>query len=166
MKVNVLSGDENSQKLLLQACVPFMDLKDNARFFYREDPTQNPYKLRTGKEDEYYQRKINEDRVRNIKKYIRTAILKDYRKQNVAVIFPTAMLLAFTIDDTSFSIGDTPDLVMPQDFYIVDGQHRLYSMIKLYEDVSGFMKTEEDIIVKEYLEKFRFNCTIMMNFDT
>ena len=29
MKVNVLSGDENSQKLLLQACVPFMDLKDN-----------------------------------------------------------------------------------------------------------------------------------------
>lgn len=33
MKVNVLSGDENSQKLLLQACVPFMDLKDNARFF-------------------------------------------------------------------------------------------------------------------------------------
>ena len=51
MKVNVLSGDENSQKLLLQACAPFMDLKDNARFFYREDPTQNPYKLRTGKED-------------------------------------------------------------------------------------------------------------------
>lgn len=43
MKVNVLSGDENSQKLLLQACVPFMDLKDNARFFYREDPSQNPY---------------------------------------------------------------------------------------------------------------------------
>jgi len=166
MKVNVLSGDENSQKLLLQACVPFMDLKDNARFFYREDPSQNPYKLRTGKEDEYYQRKIDENRVRNIKKYIRTAILKDYRKQNVAVIFPTAMLLAFTIDDTSFSIGDIPDLVMPQDFYIVDGQHRLYSMIKLYEDVSGFMKTEEDIIVKEYLEKFRFNCTIMMNFDT
>ena len=34
MKVNVLSGDENlSKKLLLQACVPFMDLKDNARFF-------------------------------------------------------------------------------------------------------------------------------------
>lgn len=32
MKVNVLSGDERSQKLLLQACVPFMDLKDNAHF--------------------------------------------------------------------------------------------------------------------------------------
>lgn len=77
MKVNVLSGDENSQKLLLQACVPFMDLKDNARFFYREDPSQNPYKLRTGKEDEYYQRKIDENRVRNIKstfvlQYLRT----------------------------------------------------------------------------------------------
>lgn len=87
MKVNVLSGDENSQKLLLQACVPFMDLKDNARFFYREDPTQNPYKLRTGKEDEYYQRKIDENRVRNIKKYIRTAILKDYRKKTLQSSF-------------------------------------------------------------------------------
>lgn len=105
MKVNVLSGDEKSQKLLLQACVPFMDLKDNARFFYREDPAQSPYKIYTGKEQEYYQRKIDENRVKAIKKYISNAILNDYLKQNVAVIFPTAMLLAFTADDTKFIIG-------------------------------------------------------------
>lgn len=166
MKVNVLSGDEKSQKLLLQACVPFMDLKDNARFFYREDPTQNPYKQHTGKDEEYYQRKIDENRVKSIKKYISTSILNDYRQQKVAVIFPTAMLLAFTIDDTQFRIGDVSELAMPQDFYIVDGQHRLYSMMELYKDVSEVLLSPEDKIIKEYLEKYRFNCTIMMNFDT
>lgn len=166
MKVNVLSGDEKSQKLLLQACVPFIDLKDNARFFYREDPAQSPYKQRSGKEDEYYQRRIDQNRVKSIKKYISTAILNDYRQQKVAVIFPTAMLLAFTIDDTKFQTGDIPELSMPQDFYIVDGQHRLYSMMELYKDVSGVLPSNEDKIIKEYLERFRFNCTIMMNFDT
>lgn len=166
MKVNVLSGEEKSQKLLLQACVPFMDLKDNARFFYREDPSQSPYKLRTGKEDEYYQRRIDKNRIKSIKKFISTAILNDYRHQKVAVIFPTAMLLAFTIDDTNFQVGEISELAMPQDFYIVDGQHRLYSMMELYKDVSGILPSTEDKIVKEYLEKYRFNCTIMMNFDT
>ena len=166
MKVNVLSGDVKSQKLMLQACVPFIDLKDNARFFYREDPAQNPYNAITGKATEYYQRKIDENRVKSIKRYIKTAILNDYRKQKVAVIFPTAMLLAFTIDDTSFVIGDMPELVMPQDFYIVDGQHRLYSMMELYRDVSSIFSSEENKIIKEYLENYRFNCTIMMNFDT
>lgn len=166
LKVNVLSGDEKSQKLMLQACVPFVDLKDNARFFYREDPAQSPYKHRLDKEDEYYQRKIDENRVKSIKKYISTSILDDYRQQKVAVIFPTAMLLAFTIDDTQFQIGDVSELAMPQDFYIVDGQHRLYSMMELYNDVSGVLPSHEDKIIKEYLEKYRFNCTIMMNFDT
>lgn len=166
MNVNVLSGDEKSQKLLLQACIPFVDLKDNARFFYREDPAQSPYKLRTGKEDEYYQRKIDVNRVKSIKKYIRTSILNDYNRQKVAVIFPTAMLLAFTIDDTNFQIGDMPELAMPQDFYIVDGQHRLYSMMELYKDVAGILPSVEDKVIKEYLDKYRFNCTIMMNFDT
>lgn len=166
MKANVLSGDEKSQKLLLQACIPFVDLKDNARFFYREDPAQNPYKPKTGKEDEYYQRKIDENRVKNIKKYIGNAILNDYKRQKIAVIFPTAMLLAFTNDDTDYKIGECADLQMPQDFYIVDGQHRLYSMMQLYKDVTGMLLTDEDKIIKEYLEKYKFNCTIMMNFDT
>ena len=166
MNVNILSGDENSQKLMLQACVPFMDLKDNAKFFYRQDPSQNPYNTGNEDNDNSYQRRIDEKRVKEIKRYIKNAILTDYEQRKVAVIFPTAMLLAVTIDDTSFSVGGISQLTMPQDFYIVDGQHRLYSMISLYQDVTkGFFPTKEDSIVKEYLERYRFNCTIMLNFD-
>lgn len=166
MNVNILSGDEKSQKLMLQACVPFMDLKDNAKFFYRQDPSQNPYNTGNEDNDKSYQRRIDEKRVKEIKRYIKNAILTDFEQKKVAVIFPTAMLLAVTIDDTSFSVGDISELTMPQDFYIVDGQHRLYSMISLYHDVTeGFFPTKEDSIVKEYLERYRFNCTIMLNFD-
>lgn len=63
-------------------------------------------------------------------------------------------------------IGNTVELDMPQEFYIVDGQHRLYSMMELYKDVTGLLPSEEDAIIKAYLERYRFNCTIMMNFDT
>ena len=90
MKAFVLNGDENSQNLILQACIPFIDLKDKARFTFRGDPSANPYSIKTSNE-ENYQRQINQNRVKDIGKYLRMSILQNGRDNNVAVIFPTAM---------------------------------------------------------------------------
>ena len=169
MKAFVLNGDENSQKLILQACIPFIDLKDKARFTFRGDPSANPYSIKTSNE-ENYQRQINQNRVKDIGKYLRMSILQNGRDNNVAVIFPTAMLLAFNSDDlkdseTNFKIGHECNVDLPNNnVYIVDGQHRLYSMIELYRDVSSSVLSD-DLRIKKYLENYVYNCTLLMNFD-
>lgn len=169
MKAFVLNGDENSQKLILQACIPFTELKDKTRFTFRGDSSANPYSIETGNE-EYYQRQIKEDRVKDISKYLKRAILQNGRDNNVAVIFPTAMLLAFNSDDlkdseTDFKIGREYNIELPNNnVYIVDGQHRLYSMMELYKDVSS-SKLSDDLRIKNYLDNYVYNCTLLMNFD-
>ena len=40
----VLSGDVRSQKLVVQACIPFLDLSRHSVFSYMRDPNENPYK--------------------------------------------------------------------------------------------------------------------------
>lgn len=165
MRVYVLNGDNASQKLILQACIPFVDLKENARFFYRTP--SNPYSD-SGEEKvpEYYQRRLDDKRIEVIKKYLRSAILANNKAQKVSVIFPTAMLLAFMTDDTELEVGKDGEISLPQEFFIVDGQHRLKAMMDLYEEVSNrFVATENDETVKAYLEAYKFNCTIMLNFD-
>lgn len=161
----VLNGDEQSQKLIIQACVPFRELMQKAHFAYRKYPSDNPYNFDAFEDNnKSYQRNINQERVKEIVKYLKSSILQSYKKNSVAVIFPTAMLLAFNADDTNYRVGMSCDLVLPYDVYIVDGQHRLYSMITLYKEVSeSFLN--EDSIIKEYLEHYAFNCTLMMNFD-
>ncbi len=43
MKAFVLNGDVNSQKLVIQANIPFLELYRKARFTQMEDPTNDPY---------------------------------------------------------------------------------------------------------------------------
>ena len=80
------------------------------------------------------------------------------------------MLLAAN-SERELRIGDMYDLDEIFDtnepFYIVDGQHRLYSMRSLYEDVmqKDMFNEEDDEIVLRYLRNYRFNCTILLNFD-
>ena len=172
MKVYVLSGDVDSQKLILQANIPFMELYKRAIFSYMSDPTDDPY-LEEDKtpRNEFYQRRVDEHRVKEIKKYIRSSILSQKDGQRVAVIFPTAMLLAASsITDNALKMGDVYDMndVINEyeDFYIVDGQHRLFSMKALYDELKGglFTTTEDDYII-EYLESYKFNCSILLNYD-
>lgn len=170
--INVMGGNAETQKLILQACIPFKMLRENAKFFYRPDPNENPYNEKTSERvSEYYQRRIDFQRVKAIKKYLRKAILSEKNSGKVYAIFPTALLLAFYSDDTNYVIGHQDKLDMPQDFFIVDGQHRLFSMMELYKDVSMnglFSDTDfynENTIIKDYLDTYQFNCTIMLNFD-
>lgn len=171
MKAFVLNGDERSQKLTLQANIPFVELYKKARFSYMTDPATNPYEGDVDlPRNEFYQRRIDEGRVSSIKNFIRNAILGEKANKQVAVLFPTAMLLAAN-SERELRIGDMYDLndIFDTDeaFYIVDGQHRLYSMRSLYEDVmqKDMFNEEDDEMVLRYLRNYRFNCTILLNFD-
>lgn len=165
MKAFILNGDEKSQKLIIQACIPFIELKEKVRFSFRNDPSEDPYLTNNSIKDNNYQRNINDNKIKEMVQFLKDAILQDYKKSQVAVIYPTAMLLAFNLEETAFNIGKWFDITLPKDdVYIVDGQHRLYSMISLYNEASSSF-LDDDIIIKKYLEKFTFNCTLLMNFD-
>lgn len=170
----VLSGDVRSQKLVVQACIPFLDLSRHSVFSYMRDPNENPYK--NDSEDDakeknnFYQRRIDTKRISKIKDFIRNSILDEVNGRRAVAVFPTAMILSYVDENTNYQVGDFVPLKFPYEVYIVDGQHRLYAMQELYKDVCGFTlfyteKDKENRIVKEYIENYKFNCTILLNFD-
>lgn len=164
IKLTKIGGESKVQKLILQANIPFIVLKDYARFTYMDDSANN----------NNYQRRIEERRIPEIKNFIRESILKEKNGNNIAVLFPTAMLLASRSENDTilekeeydwkdiFNDGTLPE------FMIVDGQHRLRAMIDLYESIRKMIpafQSEEDKYIKNYLDYYRFNCTLLVNFD-
>ena len=79
MKQNgfILRGDSASQKYIMQANLRLLDLLKYAEFTYMTDPSDNPYDFEDSiqNENEYYQRRVEETRVKEIHKYIRNSIL-------------------------------------------------------------------------------------------
>lgn len=170
----VLSGDVRSQKLVVQACIPFLDLSRHSVFSYMRDPNDNPYKKDeeddAEEKNKFYQRRIDTKRISKIKDFIRNSILDEVNGRRAVAVFPTAMILSYVDENSDYTIGDIVSLKMPYEVYIVDGQHRLFAMQGLYKDVYGLNlfdteKDKENRIVKEYIENYKFNCTILLNFD-
>lgn len=170
----VLSGDVRSQKLVLQACIPFLILSRHSVFSYMRDPNENPYKIDDGDDAEeknkVYQRRINTKRVSGIKKFIKSSILDEINGRRAVAVFPTAMILSYLDESSEYQVGETVSMKLPNEVYIVDGQHRLYAMQELYKDVCklSLFDTKEDKenrLVKNYIENYKFNCTILLNFD-
>lgn len=170
----VLSGDVRSQKLVVQACVPFLDLSRHSVFSYMRDPNENPY--RDSVEDDaeeknkFYQRRIDTKRIKKIIEFIKNSILDEVKGRRAVAVFPTAMILSYVDENSDYQVGNVVSLNMPHEVYIVDGQHRLFAMQELYKEVCGFIsfndeKEKENRIVKEYIENYKFNCTILLNFD-
>lgn len=171
-KINayVLNGDVASQKLVLQVNIPFVELRKYATFTFMQDPTEDPYNSNIDSRNEFYQRRTDDSRVREIKKYIETSIKRQLSGEFIATIFPTAVLLSTHIDDTSFELHKTypiqSDILFCNELYIVDGQHRLMAMRELYDEYSRMLfrsDGEEEIL--NYLNSYVYNCTLLLNFD-
>lgn len=166
----ILRGDNESQKFMMQANLRMVDLLKYAEFTYMTEPDDNPYDYNTDKRDkenEFYQRRIDKARVKEIVRYIKSAISSSSDVQRIA-LFPTTILLAAHWDGVDLSEGQTVDIEQFYDginsLYIVDGQHRLFSLKTLYDEVSHSLFKEENAI-KEYLDSYYMNCSILINFD-
>jgi len=170
MIVAVQHSHPASDKLVIQALVPFKLLYDKAIFTQKSieglqlDDTDQTEVV---KNTQYYQRKLNQERLKEIQKFIVDTILDEKDNNAVATLFPSSMILAVqkvelpqTKEYFDFEFDDTP-------IYIVDGQHRMMAMKLLYERMTRpeFIQDEDIQYIVHYLENYRFNATILVNYD-
>ena len=179
MKIDakVTGGDVESQKLILQANIPFFFLLDKVKFTHMKDDLDDPMTDNDDNSQDYYQRRVDRKRITAIKRHISDSILSQKNGKSVCVLVPTALLLAASSEDSTYTYQSNvniTDLLPYSDskFYIVDGQHRMQAMIELYKELSDsspsmFPATENSdlIYILNYLRKYEFNCSILLNFD-
>lgn len=159
-----------SDKLVIQALVPFKLLYEKAIFTQKSIEGIQPddaNQTEVVKNTQYYQRKLNQERLKEIQKFIVDTILDEKDNNAVATLFPSSMILAVqkvdlpqTKESFDFELDDTP-------IYIVDGQHRMMAMKMLYERITSPMLFQDEDIqyIRQYLENYRFNATILVNYD-
>ena len=167
MRGFIQSYNKESGKMVIQAVIPFVDICKKARFTFRVRPEDDPINTDSTVGTEMYQRQLSLDHVKDIKQYIRKTILQEVGKESVTALFPTAMLLAFDyeVEEGNKKCGDLIEFDLPENFYIVDGQHRLKAMQELYNDSDRLLKDSVDNDVISYLKSYFFSCSILVNYD-
>lgn len=160
----------NSDKMVLQALVPFVDLMKHALFTSKANPNEylaDKYDKLAEENLEYYQRRINSDRLKDIQKFIITAILEEQSNVSLATLFPSSMIIALSPDYYIPNEGESVSININKNVFIVDGQHRLMAMILLYKRLisDGTKKSSKTDYIIKYLKDYKFNCTILVNFD-
>lgn len=171
MKAFVQHYESDSDKMVLQSLVPFTEL--NAKALFTQKALSNEIEtdanlMGVDANAEYYQRRLDPRRLREIKKYIYNAILDERDKVAVSALFPTSMILAIELDTLPEVENNQVviERVVGDRIYIVDGQHRLMAMRQLYEELYGtLILGDEEKYILEYLKKYKFSCTILVNFD-
>lgn len=157
MKCIVQQVSKDLNKAVIVGTVNFRELIDNVRLTYR--------KASTNTLDEY-QRRVEPSRVKSISNFIRNSIKANEQGQFVA-LFPTSIILACSnesLDLQTIQLGDSVEMKPSIDTMIVDGQHRYSALLSLYQNVhDSFL--EEDVKIRTFLERYSFNCTVLLNFD-
>ncbi len=161
IKTIELFKDKNH--LILIAAIPFKELKDIVVFTQRNTSDWSDDKSKLDG-SQYYQRPINFERIRNIKRYIKESIFAT--EQNDHVLFPSSTILSFDFDDTILESNETvKDLIIPtekESCLIVDGQHRMKAMMELYDE---YIESQSNTIQANKILDYKFNCTILVGYD-
>lgn len=170
MRAFVQHKRADTDKMVLQALVPFRELMDHALFTSKANPNDSTsnYKVLAEESLEYYQRRIDNERLKDIQKYIIRAITDEQNNVSLATLFPTSMIIAMPMEEEDMHVeGDEIKLDLKGNVFIVDGQHRLMAMLLLYKTLrdENTIKTERVNYMIKYLEDYKFNCTILVNFD-
>lgn len=171
MKAFIQHRDKTYNKMVLQALIGFMDLKDSVVFTSKTNLNrQNKNEKLISKESlDYYQRRIDTNRISDIEKFIIDSILDERNNIILATLFPSSMILAITDDENEVKSidDDTCSIELNQNVFIVDGQHRMLAMMRVYEklDANRELDVEEMEYIRDYIENYRFNCTILVNYD-
>lgn len=170
MKAFVQTCNEESGKMVLQSCIDFSVLDLIAQFTYRTRPeweTNISNKYNYEGNTSYYQRDFDQKHLNEMVDYLSKSILDIVSCSSYTAIFPTAMLLAFETEENLYAKVNREGIIdfqQPRNVMVVDGQHRLRAMKILFERVYG--KTDnESLIIQNYIKNYKFNCTILVNFD-
>lgn len=161
IKAIVQSYRKDTGKAVMQSCISFTKLKDIARFTARTKSEYDPYDDLKDIKDQEYQRELNYSHVKEIVEYIKQSIAKE---DSISLaLFPTSMLIAFNNEEQlDLDPNNITSISLPDTCYIVDGQHRLKAMMTLFDEIK---RNNGDPKILKSLEDFKFNCTILLNFD-
>lgn len=167
MKALVQSYNVVFHKGVLLALIPFKEFYDKAKFTFKTRPEEDPYETEdVVANKEMYQRQLNTTHLNEVKRYLREIIQSDLDTKSRSAIFPTSMLIAYSDDDIESKLvnQDEVEITLPDYFFVVDGQHRLAAMNSLYEEVRD-KGDEESCNIFHYLMNYKFNCSILINYD-
>lgn len=172
MKAFVQHGCLEGDKGVLQALVPFLLLKDSVLFTCKGNPNDNDAKVNTESNYKYYQRRIDLSRIKKIEDFIIDSILDERDNIILATLFPSSMILAINDDENEVK-HDPQDATMclldlSRNVFIVDGQHRMMAMMRVYNRLlegSLNLNSEDRKYVLRYIKNYKFNCTILVNYD-
>jgi DGQHR domain-containing protein len=156
--------------MVLQALVSFKVLKEHALFTSKANPNDSSsnYKMLAEESLEYYQRRIDNERLKDIQKYIIRSISDEQNNVSLATLFPTSMIIAMPLEDEDLHVEDDEiNIELKGNVFIVDGQHRLMAMLLLHKTLldENTIKTDRVKYMIKYLEDYKFNCTLLVNFD-
>lgn len=171
IKAAVQQEHKNSGKMVLQALIPFVELKDVVLFTCKANPTSsvfNNYDSVVEENYEYYQRRIDSKRIFQIEQFIRKCIISEQLEYSVTALFPTSLILAFNEDDGNKIILDdnSCDIELLENIFIVDGQHRMMAMKSLYEKLQRqLILSSEDQDIIDFLNNYKCNCVLLVNYD-
>ena len=168
------------------------------------NPEKNISKITEDVNKSYYQRLINDSRIDSICNFLLREINKQNNPAlNSIGTFPTSIILSLSINQDFERVEDYMDYTEKQNenedsgaYYnkiddknvellipdkkvalVVDGQHRLAAMIRLYEDANNdnirigkksfktyYPELSNEMIIKS-LNEFELNCVILLGFD-
>ena len=172
MKAFIQHGCLEGDKGVLQALVPFMELKDSVLFTSKANPGDEDKKVNTESNYKYYQRRIDLSRIKKIEDFIIDSILDERDGIILATLFPSSMILAINDDENEVKTdADNPeacDITLKSNVFIVDGQHRMLALKRVYQkllDRQVDLTDDERQYVINYIEHYKFNCTILVNYD-
>lgn len=177
--MKVIELQKLGNKVVLVGAFTFDSLRSKLKFTERHDDTWDPYSPddepdESSHNKKYYQRVTQEKRVREISAFIEDAISKQSNPQgSITTIFPSSMILAFDYykevpqeEMSNLDLASTEEMGL-----IVDGQHRFAAMLSLLEKYEAIMekgdsgkKKQTEIYIRQLLD-YKFNCTILLNFD-
>lgn len=190
MKAINISGYKLTQfteKEIVCAVLKYSELKDIIVYTNRTESNDiDPYnpdnkefsKAILETKDDYYQRLMNSHRVNEIADFLRKEHVKYKQKEKSLLpmgLFPTSIIIApqkQSNDDIELIFDQnntyTFEINEENSCLIVDGQHRLAGIDKLYEMAKTggtFIPgvTQTDVI--EDIENFTLNCTFLIGFD-
>lgn len=169
VKAFIQHKDKNCNKMVLQALVPFVTLKESVLFTNRTNPNSRETSIENLSKSsyEYYQRRIDMKRIADIEQFIVESIQEEMNGTILATLFPSSTILAIADDENEVNKiegEDCCEIDFKSNVFIVDGQHRMMAMCRLYDKMIKNPSLFDSEIIN-YLNQYKFNCTILVNYD-